>query len=183
MLLAVLVAMAELSSQAPPASVKLPTEPARGHPLVVLHSDAAHPDFQERLAETLLAGGIATFDLGQNKGWTRGEIDEQFRGARLFGCAIGPAPLRWPATRPPSAEILLFPKKVAENAHRPRLIVTFGRRVEPKHRYASDSWLTLPSAELTPETEHQISEAVVLWVLARSGAKPQKSMSSPPPPP
>jgi hypothetical protein len=174
--------MAQLSSQSPPTSVKLPSEPARGHPLVVLHSDAAHRDFQERLAATLQAGGIATLDLEQSKGWTRGEIDEQFRGARLFGCAIGPAQLRWPATRPPSAEILLFPKKVAEKAHRPRLIVTFNRRAEPKRRYASDSWLTLPNAELTPETEHQISEAVVLWVLARSGAGAQKSMSSPPPP-
>jgi hypothetical protein len=175
--------MAELSSQAPLTAVKAAPQPARGHPLVVLTSGAAHRDFQDRLAATLQAGGIATMDSAESKGWSRGEIDEQVRGARLFACEIGAAPLRWPATRTPSAEILLFPKKVAEKAHRPRLIITFNRRVEPKHRYATDSWLTLPSAELTPETEHQISEAVVLWVLARSGAGAQKSMSSPPPPP
>jgi len=181
MLLAVSLASAQLLSQSFPTVVSQPKQPAKGHPLVVLDADASRRDFQERLAAVLLEGGIATMSSDAGKAFTRGEIDEQFRGSRLFACQIGPAHLRWPATRPPSAEILLFPKKVAERATHPRLIITFGK-AEPKHRHATDSWLTLPPAELTPETEHQISEAVVLWVLARSGAGAQKSMSSPPPP-
>jgi hypothetical protein len=182
MLLAALTALAQLSSSAGPLVVKLPGEPARGHPLAVLKSDAAHREFQDRLAETLRAGGIATLDSEESQSYSRGEIDEQVRGARLFACEIGPVHLRWPASRAPAAEILLFPGKIAERPHRPRLIITFGRRAEPKHRHATDSWLTLPSGDLTPETEHQIAEAVVLWVLARTGSGAQKSMSSPPPP-
>jgi hypothetical protein len=168
MLLAALVALAQLFTQRYVGAAQFPSEPARGRPLVILKTDSAHRALEESLAAALRAGGIATLDMDATASMSRAEIDNASLGAKLFACTIGSAHFRWPASRPPSAEILILAREIPGRPKRPRLIVTVGRRLG-NQRESNDTWLTLPG-DLTPESEGSISKAAVLWILARSGS-------------